>query len=180
MSNKTFDIMLDLETMGTGPNAAIVAIGAVAFDLQAGTIGDRFYRVVDLGTSVAMGGEIDADTVLWWMKQSDDARAMFTRDGVPLSMVLAEFTIWSSERCEPNNLRVWGNGAAFDNVILSSAYRRSAYMQPWRHWNDRCYRTVKSLYPDVKLERVGTHHNAVDDAESQARHLIAMLGGQAQ
>jgi exodeoxyribonuclease VIII len=53
-------------------------------------------------------------------------------------------------------------------------------MQPWRHWNDRCYRTVKSLYPDVKLERVGTHHNAVDDAESQARHLIAMLGGQAQ
>ena len=35
MSNKTFDIMLDLETMGTGPNAAIVAIGAVAFDLQA-------------------------------------------------------------------------------------------------------------------------------------------------
>ncbi len=39
MTDKTFDIMLDLETMGTGPNAAIVAIGAVAFDLQAGTIG---------------------------------------------------------------------------------------------------------------------------------------------
>ena len=29
MTDKTFDIMLDLETMGTGPNAAIVAIGAV-------------------------------------------------------------------------------------------------------------------------------------------------------
>lgn len=180
MSNKTFDIMLDLETMGTGPNAAIVAIGAVAFDLQAGTIGDRFYRVVDLGTSVVMGGEIDADTVLWWMKQSDDARAMFTRDSVPLSLALADFSLWLSAHGAPDNVRVWGNGAAFDNVILSSAYRSSSRTQPWRHWNDRCYRTVKSLYPDVKLERVGTHHNAVDDAESQARHLIAMLGGQAQ
>ena len=180
MSNKTFDIMLDLETMGTGPNAAIVAIGAVAFDLQSGTIGDRFYRVVDLGTSVDMGGEIDADTVLWWMKQSDDARAMFARDGAALSEALADFSLWLSAHGVPDNVRVWGNGAAFDNVILSSAYRSSTRMQPWRHWNDRCYRTVKSLYPDVKLERVGTHHNAVDDAESQARHLIAMLGGQAQ
>ena len=180
MPDKTFDIMLDLETMGTGPNAAIVAIGAVAFDIQSGTIGDRFYRVVDLGTSVAMGGEIDADTVLWWMKQSDDARAMFTRDSVPLSLALTSFSFWMCAHGAPDNVRVWGNGAAFDNVILSSAYRRSAYMQPWKHYNDRCYRTVKSLYPDVKLERVGTHHNAVDDAESQARHLIAMLGGQAQ
>ena len=34
MTDKTFDIMLDLETMGTGPAAAIVAIGAVAFDLD--------------------------------------------------------------------------------------------------------------------------------------------------
>jgi exodeoxyribonuclease VIII len=180
MSDKTFDIMLDLETMGTGPNADIVAIGAVAFDIQAGTIGDRFYRVVDLGTSVDMGGEIDADTVLWWMKQSDDARAMFTRDGVALSEALADFMVWLSSPVASDTVRMWGNGSAFDNVILSSAYRSSTRMQPWRHWNDRCYRTVKSLYPDVKLERVGTHHNAVDDAESQARHLIAMLGGQAQ
>jgi hypothetical protein len=28
------------------------------------------------------------------------------------------------------------------------------------------------MYPSVKLVRTGTHHNAVDDAESQAVHLI--------
>ena len=32
------DVMLDLETMGTSPNAAIIAIGAVAFDADAGMI----------------------------------------------------------------------------------------------------------------------------------------------
>jgi exodeoxyribonuclease VIII len=46
---------------------------------------------------------------------------------------------------------------------------------PWQFWNSRCYRTVKSLYPDNKLKRSGTYHNAVDDAESQARHLIELL-----
>jgi len=40
-------------------------------------------------------------------------------------------------------------------------------------------RTIKAQHPDVPLTHVGTHHNAVDDAESQARHLIAMLSGEA-
>ena len=67
------------------------------------------------------------------------------------------------------------NGAAFDNVILASAYRRNGTRQPWQFLNDRCYRTMKAQYPAVKMQRNGTHHNAVDDAESQARHLIAMM-----
>lgn len=35
------NVMLDLETMGNGPEAAIVAIGAVEFDLKSGAIGGR-------------------------------------------------------------------------------------------------------------------------------------------
>lgn len=56
------DVMLDLETMGNGPRAAIVAIGAVEFDPKTRTVGDRFYQTVDLATAVKMGGEIDAST----------------------------------------------------------------------------------------------------------------------
>jgi len=78
-------------------------------------------------------------------------------------------------RAPRENVRVWGNGAAFDNVILASAYRQANITQPWLFWNDRCYRTVKALSPAVTMQRNGTHHNALDDAESQARHLIDML-----
>ena len=38
--------MLDLETMGIKDNSAIVAIGAVCFDLHTGGILDSFYRQV--------------------------------------------------------------------------------------------------------------------------------------
>lgn len=169
------DVMLDLETMGTGPQAAIIAIGAVKFDISAQEIGERFYRVVDLESAVACGGVMDASTVLWWLKQSDAARAAFDRSGDHIAVALQQFAGWMEDRSNVV-VRVWGNGAAFDNVILASAYRRIGLTQPWPTRNDRCYRTVKALYPEVKIQRVGVHHNALDDAESQARHLIAMLG----
>mgnify|MGYP006408929027 CR=1 FL=1 len=66
-------IMIDLETMGTRPDAPIISIGAVAFDAN-GPL-DSFYAGVNLGSSVNSGAKIDASTVLWWMQQSDEARA---------------------------------------------------------------------------------------------------------
>lgn len=169
------DVMLDLETMGNGPNAAIVAIGAVEFDLSAMSIGRRFYQVVDLETSVRGGGEIDASTVMWWFRQSEEARNGICGEGQPLQKVLVEFGSWLAALAVAEDVKVWGNGAAFDNVILAQAYRHAALTVPWKFWNDRCYRTVKAMRPAVKMERVGIHHNALSDAESQALHLMAIL-----
>ena len=171
------DIMLDLETMGNGPDAAIIAIGAVEFDLDTCEIGLPFYRKVQLDSSVAAGGVIDASTVQWWLGQSDEARKEFlSNDGaVSLENALVDFSGW----CQMNGVEhVWGNGASFDNVILGSAYRRLGMKQPWPYWGDRCYRTIKAFFPDIKLERIGVHHNALDDALSQAEHLIRMIGKQ--
>jgi exodeoxyribonuclease VIII len=193
------DVMVDLETMGVGPRAAIIAIGAVAFDLETGELGGEFYRPVDLGSSMEHDGIIDADTVMWWLKQSDDARKALTDiqldpsnpDGgkilpYTLPKVLADFTLYTRSLCPvqwlrgdsgdvPTTLKIWGNGAGFDNVVLRSAYEACGISVPWLFYNDRCYRTVKAQYPHIKMERSGTHHNALDDAVSQAKHLIAML-----
>jgi len=168
--------MLDLETMGNGPDAAIVAIGAVEFDLEAGEIGEKFYMVVDLESAIQMGGIMDASTVLWWMQQSDEARNVFTRQGETITKSMLMFSRWLRERGDRSDVRVWGNGVAFDNVILAGSYRRHNVTPPWSGRNNRCYRTVMKLHPHVKMQRVGVHHNAVDDAENQARHLISMIG----
>lgn len=168
------NVMLDLETMGNGPLAAIVAIGAVEFDPDGGVIGRKFYEVVNLESAVRSGGVMDASTVLWWLQQSDAARSAFARPGAELPAALQRFAGW----LDPD-ARVWGNGAAFDNVILASAYRGLSLQVPWKFWNDRCYRTLKSLHPEVEVVRRGTHHNAVDDAESQAVHLMKILRKQA-
>lgn len=170
------DVMIDLETMGLTPNAAIVAIGAVEFDITTKSLGRKFYVAVDLESSVMSGGVMDPSTVMWWVQQGGEARAALSMGTVPLPVALDYFSKWIEGGADPDQVRVWGNGAAFDNVVLASAYRNTGLRQPWRFWNDRCYRTVKAQYPDVPVVRGGTHHNALDDAVSQAEHMIKMLG----
>ena len=176
-----FEIMLDLETMGTGPNAAIVAIGAAAFcPHERRVLGKTFYAPVSLESSVDAGGVMDAGTVQWWLQQGEAARALFEKyaPNMTIDNALYEFSTWAANvsGTDPKKVNIWGNGADFDNVILASAYSRADITQPWGTFNNRCYRTIKSLYPEIKMERNGTHHNARDDAISQAEHLCRILG----
>ena len=124
-------IMLDLETMGTGPNAAIVAIGAVEFDLNELTTGRTFYTAIDLVSAVESGGTIDASTVLWWLKQDETARAELT-DGEKMNHQAALWRFASYLKTIVDAKYIWGNGSDFDNVILSNAYKRAAMPPQWR------------------------------------------------
>ena len=174
-------VMLDLETMGQGNNAAIVAIGAVFFEPTTGEIGASFYQTIDL-ESAAKYGEIDPSTVLWWLKQSDEARDEITRlDTYSLPDALAEFTQWI-EQIENFKARiVWGNGSSFDNVIIENAFKAVRYKKPWAFWNDRDVRTVvelgrtlKGFDPKKDMPFEGTAHNALDDAIHQAKYVSAI------
>jgi exodeoxyribonuclease VIII len=167
-------IMLDLETMGTRPDAPIVAIGAVAFNAM-GVTDETFYRVVSLHSAVRFGAVIDPSTVMWWLQQGDSARNALTEaqdEAIGLDVALRDFMQFVC--AYGDSLKgVWGNGAPFDNVLMHESGKRCR-VPMWEFWKDKCYRTTKGMYPDVKMERSGTHHNALDDARSQAEHLIAI------
>lgn len=172
--------MLDIETLGTAPGSAILAIGAVKF--TKGDIYAEYYRRIDLKSAIAAGLNMDPDTVMWWLKQTDDARLEITREGCDIQDVLTHFAEWvwclhteAPEEVAGWEIEMWGNGASFDNVLLSVAYEKIGAPRPWKYSGDRCYRTIKNLYPEVQMQRTGTHHNALDDAKSQAMHLMAML-----
>lgn len=165
-------IMIDLETMGTSPKAAIVSIGAVAF--EKGEIFARFYRNISLKSCMDVGLEVDADTIAWWMMQDDQARFDFSSGHTaPLSDVLNHLARWTDENSPVET--VWGNGAAFDNVILRHAYQAVGLNPFWTYKQDRCYRTVKELHPNIAYIHQGVKHNALDDAISQTMHLMSMV-----
>lgn len=169
------DIMLDNETLGNGSNSAIVAIGAVKFDTTTGELGEEFYQLIHPESCAKAGLVIDASTVLWWLKQSEEARAAFADESemAPLAQALERFTDFCGG--PSNGLRIWGNGADFDNVILANAYKAVGMTPPWQFFNNRCYRTVAALRGSIKRNRFGTHHNALDDAKTQAQHLIEIM-----
>lgn len=167
------NIMLDIETLGSKPGSVITSIGAVKFG--DGVITDRFYRRIDPQSCVDVGLKMDVSTVLWWMKQSDEARAEFEGESTYINIALIEFSDFIADKAAKDEALVWGNGAAFDNALLSAAYDAINWPRPWKYSNDRCYRTVKALYPTIPLQRTGVHHNALNDAESQAMHLMEMI-----
>ena len=169
--------MLDLETMGTGPDAAIVAIGAVPFDPDAGALGAGFYRAVSLESAVTWGGKITASTIVWWLQQSYAARhALVGGSAGGIRIVLRHLYEWMHDEARGADPIVWGNGSDFDNVVLRSAYERCGIEAPWSFRDNRCYRTLRALRPDVVMDkRIGTHHNAQDDALSQAQHALAIF-----
>jgi exodeoxyribonuclease VIII len=163
-------IMLDLETLGNRAGAVIVAVGAVKFG--DGEVLDTFYERVDAESCIDLGMAMDVSTVFWWMKQNEAARKEIARPGGrAIREVLELFALWASDE----DAEVWGNGASFDNAILSEAYALAKIRRPWQFWNDRCYRTVKGLRPTDRVAEVGVKHNALDDAFSQAVHLMQMV-----
>lgn len=162
-------VMLDLETLGKRAGSVIATVGAVKFGQ--GQIIDTFYERIDPESCVAAGLAVDVSTVLWWMGQGDEARKELISPGKPLADVLTAFAVW----LDTTDAEMWGNGADFDNVILNEAYDRLGIPCPWKFYNNRCYRTVRKLRPDIPMERTGTYHNALDDARTQAIHLMKVM-----
>jgi exodeoxyribonuclease VIII len=94
--------------------------------------------------------------------------------GVKLPEALVQLTSFLNQFGR-KGLKVWGNGSDFDNAILAACYAAVGQPLPWDFWHNRCYRTLKALRPELKLQRQGTYHNALDDAKTQAQHAIQLL-----
>lgn len=170
-----FDLMIDIETAGLPPTGALLSIGAVFFDLHTCTLGPTFNRTIHLASSVKHGGTVDAGTVLWWLRQGDEARKAVAYGGEPLDLVLTDFNAWIAQTCRHEDVRPWGNGSAFDLTIIGGAYKRLSMPAPWRYFNERCFRTARNLHPGVEYnpdDKGADAHNALADAVFQAQHLF--------
>jgi hypothetical protein len=182
-------VMVDLETMGTMPGCVGLSIGAVRFDPDAGTLHQEFYRVVSLSDSLERFLRTEQGTVDWWSKQSEEARKVLQEavhpDAPKLPDVMQEFNGFLLGMGGMRSIRLYGNGADFDNPILRIMWD-AAGVDPFNSkagfFGGRCYRTLKSLdelfgpaFAAHKPDRQGTYHNALDDAKTQAVHLMEIV-----
>lgn len=166
-------VMLDLETLGTVPNSVVISIGAVEFELD-GRAGKSFQANIAAASCREIGLIEDPATHQWWAKQSKEAQDRVTTDPRPVGEVASRFGSWFSSRGAEF---VWGNGATFDVVLWECVCRKLGIAPPWKFWNVRDMRTVIHLFDlDVRtMNRVGVHHDALDDAKFQVSCIAAAL-----
>ncbi|HAV1607930.1 MULTISPECIES: 3'-5' exonuclease [Enterobacter] len=176
-------LMVDIESMGEKPDAPIVSIGAVFFDPASGQTGPVFYKVISLESAMEWGGVPDASTILFWLKETSEARSEIVMDhAIPLDDALLQFKDFIAENAAngKDTVQVWGNGATFDNVLLENSYARTGITCPWKFWNNRDVRTVVELgkavgcEPRYEIPFDGEPHKAISDALHQVKYVSAI------
>ena len=156
------DLMIDIEGLGTAPEATILTIAAQAFDpLASGYYTDKFYYArITLESQESRN--IDQGTIEWWATQPAIVRdEAFNEQGrIPLDQALDELAklIWHSNR-------VWAQGPTYDMTILEHAYKSYGKLQPWKFYRVRDSRTVLSLWPERPVPP--TSHHALEDCKRQ-------------
>jgi hypothetical protein len=161
------NVMLDLETWGTFPGCAIRSVGAVMFDPHNGEIGAEFYANISDESCKQAGLHIEDGTVAWWARQNQQARDALLVDQLTLTEIAVKFDAWWRKNA---GVFVWSHGANFDEPIWRAAMRAVSRGVPWKFWDSRCTRTVYDIagFNPRSVRRVGTYHNALDDARHQA------------
>lgn len=167
-------LMLDIETLSQDPKAAVISIGACTFDSEG--IHDTFKVNIKPESAKAFGMIISKDTVDWWLKQSPEARAATLERNVMADFGLGQFVEWYAKM---NPAFVWAHGSTFDIVILEHAFKCVSQDIPWKYWHICDSRTVFNMFginvKDLHSTEGTMHHDALDDAKTQAKALIAIF-----
>lgn len=178
----TRHLMTDIETLSTEANATVLSIGSVAFDPATGHKFDKFYTTVEIKDQMNKGRHVDPGTIAWWFKQSQEARDAIFKDPVSAERALMDFRHFCTieSMLTSSQVYIWGNGNTFDNMILRSMYKDYNIEYPAHYRNDLDLRTFffmgKQLTDnEIKVERTGVYHNALDDAEYQVDLYAAYL-----
>lgn len=183
-STKLFThLMLDIETMGKKPGAPVVSIGAVFFAPDTGETGGEFYQVISLESCMSFGAVPDASTILWWMKQSAEARSgILVDDAVGLVEALEMFDSFIADNAAngSRSVQLWGNGSSFDCTLIEAAFELADIPFPIGRWNYRDVLTVVEMGKAVGLNCrydipfAGDQHHALADARHQVKYVSAI------
>ena len=150
------DVTLDLETCAVCPTAAVMSIGAVAWDrnqadtpfYEEGNMNNADYlylRHVDLRSQFVNGFTFDQDTANWWSSRSKEAKAAVTApDSQPcdsVENVVVDFFQWLKEIANGDEICLWSQGSDFDIAILRNICQKFQIDLPVSYKNFRDHRT---------------------------------------
>lgn len=157
------DLMLDLETLSSSNNGAIIQIGACYFDWD-GNIGEKFLK----NTVPDKFFDLSVDTINWWFTNKDSVIKSLTTDRIKLNEALDQFREFS-KKAE----NVWSH-ATFDFVLLMNAYDKLNIKKPFGFRATRDIRTLVHLAETSydHAERTDEKHNALADCVYQVGYCV--------
>ena len=159
--------MIDIETLGTKPNAVILSVGAIKFDpFNSNEPHDGKHWRLDVDAQTEIDREVNEDTLAWWAKQDPEIQEdAFGESGrTDVYQFMKELNGWLTG-CEA----VWCQGPQFDMVILENLFRDFDMHMNWFFWQVSDCRTLFKMMPkDPRKDIQEDLHDALADAHWQA------------
>lgn len=180
------DIMVDIETLGTGENATVFQISAMSFDL---TTGDKHGSINLIGDIETYGRlDVDGSTLKWWLNTDKELLTELINKGTyeeyDIFEALHKWLEAQSTTGDMKDVYLWGNGILFDNAKLQTNLNGcSGLKYPIYYKNDRDVRTIlelasmKSGLTEEQIKESVTDenerkHDAFDDIAYQIRLVV--------
>ncbi|AKY02206.1 putative exodeoxyribonuclease [Vibrio phage vB_VorS-PVo5] len=197
VSHNHLNWVFDLETYATNQNAIVPELSAVAFDILSGEVFHEATFHLDVDSQVALGREVSASTLSFWLMQSEEARMKMLRadkdycekNAIPSPLPIAAamgqlYSIirtvsktWAEQTGLSKEPLVWGNGITFDLGKTISLFETAQVPLPWQFWAERDARTLMDLAPGIKAafgkDFRGIPHYGLDDCKHELRYLSA-------
>ena len=183
MTNKITKVglMLDIETLDTGPRAVVTQIALHGWDLEDTDIrlAPAVWSFLPIQPQLQFLNPrtISAKTIGWWIEQGEHARAMISEsmseDFEELPSLMRHF-IRGFNRMTNNGeieYELWARGPQFDVVIVESLLKDCGLPIPWRYDRVRDLRTLMAMEgissKDVPQPTGFIPHQATWDCEFQ-------------
>lgn len=138
----TLGLMLDIETLDLGARPVTTQIALYPFDMETEElIHDALHQFLPIQPQLDLipARTISAETLLWWMKQGDQARSAFERnlsedfDELP---ILMQQLIRRFNKLTQNGTieyELIAKGPQFDVVAVETLMRDCGLQAPWRY-----------------------------------------------
>jgi len=190
--NNTDHVMLDIETLSTEKNAAVVAIAAVKFSLRDNELGEEIFIPIKLDEyekrTYKNKFHVSMDTLYWWLTRVNRSvcRDVFDeQSGQTIKAAATELVTFMQDA-----QYVWAYSPSFDVVICQNLCRVANASWPMSYKQELDLRTLvtlyKRLYPSdyhaismratqqAKVHCTGKDHHPLYDAYKQVFILQSM------
>jgi len=159
--------MIDIETLGTGPDAVVLSVGAVKFspyNPQEPHAKTLWKPNIDEQTTA--GRSVLESTLEWWAKQPKHIQDEAFSDG---GRITVKDFMGQLNKYLVGVDKIWCQGPQFDMVILENLYGQFEHHTAWAFWQIMDCRTIFNMMPvDPRKAIQQNLHSADADAYYQA------------
>ena len=163
--------MIDIETLGQGPESMVLSIAAVKFDQDQVLKSIELYP--DLTEQQLQGQKIEVNTLEWWINHKEILSTYLQKHRKNLTFCYYQLAFFLFEK--GHQTQIWSKSPRFDLQILENLWKNQPHLWDYRSQGDVRAAEFKLKQKQIPLTRPEQAHNSLSDCLAQVANVQKLL-----